>query len=45
MHRDPGTVDEVQMRAFWREWHANVRGEGHGVHDEGRRVEPAAAGS
>ena len=45
MHRDPGTVDEVQMRAFWREWHANVRGEGHGVHDEARRVEPAAAGS
>jgi p-cumate 2,3-dioxygenase alpha subunit len=45
MHRDPGTVDEVQMRAFWREWHANVRGAGHGVHDEGRRVEPAAAGS
>jgi p-cumate 2,3-dioxygenase subunit alpha len=45
MHRDPGTVDEVQMRAFWREWHANVRGEGHGLHEEGRRAEPAAAGS
>ena len=42
MHRDPGTVDEVQMRAFWREWHANIRGEGHGVHDEARRQEPAA---
>ena len=45
MHRDPGTIDEVQMRAFWREWDANLRGEGHGVHEEARRVDPATAGS
>ena len=42
MHRDPGTVDEVQMRAFWREWHSNLHGEGHGVHEEARRQAPAA---
>lgn len=38
MHRDAATVDELQMRAFWREWHANMRGAGHGAHEEGRRT-------
>jgi hypothetical protein len=37
MHRDAGTVDELQMRSFWREWHANMLGAGHATHDEGRR--------
>jgi p-cumate 2,3-dioxygenase alpha subunit len=41
MHRDAATVDELQMRAFWREWHANMLGVAHAVHDEGRRAEPA----
>lgn len=37
MHRDAATLDELQMRAFWREWHANMLGAGHAIHDEGRR--------
>lgn len=37
MRRDAATVDELQMRAFWREWHANLLGGGHGTHAEGRR--------
>jgi p-cumate 2,3-dioxygenase alpha subunit len=45
MHRDAATVDELQMRAFWREWHANMLGEGHGRHDEGRRASVAPAGA
>jgi p-cumate 2,3-dioxygenase alpha subunit len=43
MHRDPGTVDELQMRAFWREWQSNMLGLGHGEHDEGRRRQPTPA--
>ena len=23
---DPGTTDELQMRGFWRQWHANMQG-------------------
>jgi p-cumate 2,3-dioxygenase alpha subunit len=42
MHRDAATVDELQMRAFWREWQANLLGAGHAVHDEGRRAAPVA---
>lgn len=42
MHREAATLDELQMRAFWREWHANMRGAGHAFHDEGRR-EPVAS--
>jgi p-cumate 2,3-dioxygenase alpha subunit len=42
MHRDAATVDELQMRAFWREWQANMLGAGHAVHDEGRRAAPVA---
>jgi p-cumate 2,3-dioxygenase subunit alpha len=41
MHRDAATVDELQMRAFWREWHAQMLGAAHGEHDEGRRQEVA----
>ena len=37
MHRDAATVDELQMRAFWREWHSNMLGSGHGAHSEGRK--------
>ena len=44
MHRDALTVDELQMRAFWREWHTNVLGAGHAVHDEGRKVVAVEAG-
>jgi p-cumate 2,3-dioxygenase alpha subunit len=40
MHRDAATLDELQMRAFWREWHSNMLGAGHAVHDEGRRERP-----
>ena len=43
MHRDAATVDELQMRAFWREWQANVLGAGHAVHDEGRKPAPVAS--
>ncbi len=39
MHRAAGTVDELQMRAFWREWHAQMLGAEHGEHQEGRRPE------
>jgi p-cumate 2,3-dioxygenase alpha subunit len=42
MHRDAATVDELQMRAFWREWQSNMLGTGHAVHDEGRRAQPVA---
>ena len=38
MHRDAATVDELQMRAFWREWHANMLGQDHAAHEEGRRA-------
>jgi p-cumate 2,3-dioxygenase alpha subunit len=37
MHRDAATVDELQMRAFWREWQANMLELGHAAHDEGAR--------
>jgi p-cumate 2,3-dioxygenase alpha subunit len=43
MHRDAATVDELQMRAFWREWQAHVLGAGHAVHDEGRKPAPVAS--
>jgi p-cumate 2,3-dioxygenase subunit alpha len=43
MHRDAATVDELQMRAFWREWQANVLGAGHATHDEGRKPAPVAS--
>jgi p-cumate 2,3-dioxygenase alpha subunit len=39
MHRAAATVDELQMRAFWREWHAQMLGSEHGEHQEGRRPE------
>lgn len=29
MHRDAKTTDEAQMRAFWREWHAQMLQSGH----------------
>ncbi|WP_349260418.1 aromatic ring-hydroxylating dioxygenase subunit alpha [Baekduia sp.] len=45
MHRDAATVDELQMRAFWREWQANMLGSGHGAHDEGPKPAPAGAAS
>lgn len=41
MHRDAGTVDELQMRAFWREWSANIQNAGHASHTEGLREQPA----
>lgn len=43
MLRDAGTIDELQMRAFWREWHSNMSESGHGVHEEGRRQPRAEA--
>ena len=43
MHRDAGTVDELQMRAFWREWQSHMLGAGHAVHDEGRKPAPVAS--
>jgi hypothetical protein len=46
MHRDAATVDELPMRAFWREWQANMLGLGHADHDEGRKpVAPAGVAS
>lgn len=45
MHRDAATVDELQMRAFWREWQANMLGLGHAVHDEGPKPAPAGIAS
>jgi p-cumate 2,3-dioxygenase alpha subunit len=45
MHRDALTVDELQMRSFWREWHANVLGQEHATHDEGRREAPVEVAS
>ena len=27
MHREPQMNDELQMRSFWRQWHACIRGE------------------
>jgi p-cumate 2,3-dioxygenase subunit alpha len=35
---DPRHVDEAQVRAFWREWHAQLQGLPHGNHEEARRV-------
>jgi p-cumate 2,3-dioxygenase alpha subunit len=43
MLRDAGTVDELQMRAFWREWHSQVLGAGHAIHEEGRKPAPVAS--
>lgn len=40
MHRDPKTTDEAQMRAFWREWHAQMRSAGHATQRELRDAEP-----
>jgi p-cumate 2,3-dioxygenase alpha subunit len=42
MHREAATLDELQMRAFWREWQSNMLGAGHAEHDEGRRIQPVA---
>jgi p-cumate 2,3-dioxygenase alpha subunit len=42
MLRDAATVDELQMRAFWREWQANMLGATHGLHDEGLRQSASA---
>ena len=36
MNRTPITIDEVQMRAFWREWSAHIQGLPHGDHWEAR---------
>ena len=27
MHRSPKSIDEIQMRGFWRQWHANLMGQ------------------
>jgi p-cumate 2,3-dioxygenase alpha subunit len=45
MHRDAATVDELQMRAFWREWQANMLELGHAAHDEGPKPAPAGVAS
>ena len=29
MHRNPKSIDEAQMRAMWRQWHAHLMGLGH----------------
>jgi hypothetical protein len=45
MNREPSTVDEVQMRAFWREWHAQIHGGSHAEHREGVRAVTATEAS
>jgi p-cumate 2,3-dioxygenase subunit alpha len=40
----PRFVDEVQMRAFWREWHARMQGQSHANHTEALRTHPAQVG-
>ena len=37
MNREPSTVDEVQMRSFWREWYAQMLGSRHATHTEALR--------
>ena len=37
MQREPTFLDELPMRAFWREWRARMVGEPHFEHTEGRR--------
>ena len=27
MHRSPKSIDEIQMRGFWRQWHAHLMGQ------------------
>lgn len=42
MKRDAKTTDEAQMRAFWREWHAQMTTGGHATQRELRDVEANA---
>jgi p-cumate 2,3-dioxygenase alpha subunit len=51
MKRAPHITDEVQMRAFWRQWHAQMLGAGTANQPEGREprtiatAAPATSGS
>ncbi len=40
---DPGTADELQMRGFWRQWHANMQGLGKTDGQDGPPAEAKAA--
>ena len=39
---EPGTSDELQMRGFWRQWHANMQGLTHTDVQDGLCTETAA---
>ncbi|MXY79749.1 MAG: Rieske 2Fe-2S domain-containing protein [Chloroflexi bacterium] len=43
LKRDPGTSDELQMRGFWRQWHAHMQGLSHANVQDGRPLEAEAA--
>ena len=40
---NPGTADELQMRGFWRQWHANMQGLSQANVQDGQPVESQAA--
>ncbi len=43
LKRNPGTSDELQMRGFWRQWHAHMQGLSHANVQDGRPLEAEAA--
>jgi p-cumate 2,3-dioxygenase alpha subunit len=51
MHREPRNRDEIQMRAFWRQWHAQIQGLDKAtswddrVRPSGSRSQPAVTSS
>ena len=40
---EPGTSDELQMRGFWRQWHAHMQGLSTADVQDGQHIESAAA--
>ncbi|MCY3919517.1 MAG: aromatic ring-hydroxylating dioxygenase subunit alpha [Chloroflexi bacterium] len=47
LKREPGTSDELQMRGFWRQWHAHMQGLSHVDVQDGHMqdVRPLEAGA
>ncbi len=43
LKREPGTSDELQMRGFWRQWHAHMQGLGRANVQDGPPLEAEAA--
>ena len=40
---EPGSSDELQMRGFWRQWHAHMQGLNHANVQDGQPLQAEAA--